>query len=324
MNYYTNKHCGECGESFKEDDDVAVCPECGTSVHRSCWAGKCPNADKHADGYEWKEESSEAPAEEKKICPNCETKVDKSMMYCPQCGVPLGKQAENRAKYDELFTRDDSSVISFSSFEDFADKMERNPIRNSETGEELTCYGVKQKELIRFLGRYQFSTSRFLTSFLQMANMGRKVSLNICAGFFMPYYQFYRRAIGPGIVVLLLNYILNLPFVLYLTDYLYEYMNDVAVEAVLAAETSLLFNVFSVISSIFQIAVLLFWDYFYMKWSVNKILSIREEYADAPEEEYFAALEKAGNPKWSGVYLALLIMCVLLCIVGYMFKINII
>ena len=46
---YTNYKCPVCNNQFVEDDDIVVCPECGTPHHRECYIqnGKCANADKH-------------------------------------------------------------------------------------------------------------------------------------------------------------------------------------------------------------------------------------------------------------------------------------
>ncbi len=46
---YTSYKCPVCNNQFTEDDDVVVCPECGTPHHRECYIqnGKCANADKH-------------------------------------------------------------------------------------------------------------------------------------------------------------------------------------------------------------------------------------------------------------------------------------
>ena len=46
---YTNYKCPVCHNQFTEDDDVVVCPECGTPHHRECYIqnGNCANADKH-------------------------------------------------------------------------------------------------------------------------------------------------------------------------------------------------------------------------------------------------------------------------------------
>ena len=46
---YKKYFCPVCMQSFKEDDDVVVCPDCGTAHHRSCWLenGHCFNEEKH-------------------------------------------------------------------------------------------------------------------------------------------------------------------------------------------------------------------------------------------------------------------------------------
>ena len=46
---YTNYKCPVCSNQFIEDDDIVVCPECGTPHHRECYIqnGNCANVDKH-------------------------------------------------------------------------------------------------------------------------------------------------------------------------------------------------------------------------------------------------------------------------------------
>ena len=46
---YKNYKCPICNNQFTEEDDVVVCPECGTPHHRECYTenGKCANWDKH-------------------------------------------------------------------------------------------------------------------------------------------------------------------------------------------------------------------------------------------------------------------------------------
>lgn len=44
--------CPVCGVDFTDEDDVVVCPECGTPHHRSCWKdnGHCINENLHGTG----------------------------------------------------------------------------------------------------------------------------------------------------------------------------------------------------------------------------------------------------------------------------------
>ena len=52
---YTGIPCAACGKKFTAEDDVVVCPECGTPYHRACYKelGHCVNEARHAEGYVW-------------------------------------------------------------------------------------------------------------------------------------------------------------------------------------------------------------------------------------------------------------------------------
>lgn len=105
---YTGLKCGFCGKDFKSDDDVVVCPECGTPAHRECWKneGKCPNSDKHSekfvyDGFEQikksaqgvtKEEEKDNDTEEKRVLIKLQP-TDKSGKVCTVCGLENNPQA---------------------------------------------------------------------------------------------------------------------------------------------------------------------------------------------------------------------------------------
>lgn len=50
---YLGLRCGVCGKDFQENDDVVVCPECGTPSHRTCYKENkgCPNLEKHGTDF---------------------------------------------------------------------------------------------------------------------------------------------------------------------------------------------------------------------------------------------------------------------------------
>ncbi len=64
---FTKFHCPVCNNNFIENDDVVVCPECGTPHHRECYKnlGKCFNENLHgtdasiAESYKNPEEKKE-------------------------------------------------------------------------------------------------------------------------------------------------------------------------------------------------------------------------------------------------------------------------
>ena len=37
MARYTGNHCPVCEQEFTDNDDIVVCPDCGTPYHRACW-----------------------------------------------------------------------------------------------------------------------------------------------------------------------------------------------------------------------------------------------------------------------------------------------
>ncbi|MBR5827439.1 MAG: DUF2628 domain-containing protein [Clostridia bacterium] len=80
---YINSVCDGCGLPLREDDDIVVCPECGTPQHRECYKkeNRCVNVHRHSEGFEWGGGSVSAPVETRTVK---ETKQD--MLPCPSCG----------------------------------------------------------------------------------------------------------------------------------------------------------------------------------------------------------------------------------------------
>lgn len=332
---YKNKNCEQCGEPFKENDDIAVCPDCGTPVHRSCWTGHCPNEERHGNGFEWTDKGNNnennISVTDKSRCGICGEMLSGNAVFCPDCktGMHLKCYMENGGcpnaeNHDKMRTEDDSDDyfnseprIFIDTFESFAEKITKRPITNRETGEALTCHGVTQAELLHFLGKYNLSTPRYIGLFLRMANTGKKAAFNFWAGFLMPYYQFYQKMIGPGVLLLLATFILEIP---QLMAY-YEYLSSgKPIEQFAAASGfSGLMDILAVISFVLQILLAVFSDYIYMHWTVNKIKHIREAYRNAPEAEYYEALAKKGNPKWFFVFIGFGISVVIYYIFSFLF-----
>ena len=97
MDYIGNK-CPVCQKYFHADDDVVVCPECGTPHHRSCYEelGRCANEALHEQGYDFQEDHS-VERSDVKICPSCKAENDQNHFFCGQCGAPLSPgQAQGR------------------------------------------------------------------------------------------------------------------------------------------------------------------------------------------------------------------------------------
>ena len=50
---FENQICPVCEEKFKENDEIVVCPECGTPHHRDCYnnLGECKNSTLHNENF---------------------------------------------------------------------------------------------------------------------------------------------------------------------------------------------------------------------------------------------------------------------------------
>lgn len=46
---FKNEKCAACGMKFFDDENIVVCPECGTPYHRECWEriGTCVHSAEH-------------------------------------------------------------------------------------------------------------------------------------------------------------------------------------------------------------------------------------------------------------------------------------
>ena len=91
---YTGNLCAGCNLPFEDDDDVVVCPECGTPQHRECYDKdtKCVCAHLHGKDYAWQGKvNNESPLPKEKTetvsCPNCGYENPVGTPICKQCGM---------------------------------------------------------------------------------------------------------------------------------------------------------------------------------------------------------------------------------------------
>lgn len=65
---YKKYVCPVCNNKFNEDDDIVVCPDCGTPHHRACYLnnGKCFNDEKHGLEEDFSESFKNKDYEEEK------------------------------------------------------------------------------------------------------------------------------------------------------------------------------------------------------------------------------------------------------------------
>ena len=120
MTRYTGNHCPVCEQAFTDEDDIVVCPDCGTPYHRACWqkVGVCMHKSEHVAGFEWQPEvgPDADKAAHEATCPNCGTHNTPGAVRCAHCGCPLPKAPDPiTAKADDeksvpIYARDPTAV----------------------------------------------------------------------------------------------------------------------------------------------------------------------------------------------------------------------
>lgn len=187
---FENIKCDGCGRTFEKNDDIVVCPVCGTPQHRECWekAQGCINKDKHEEGFEWKmpgekkvEVKKEAPMPEKSFTE--ETVVQSAGMF----DVTMSKEVPN--------------------FEYIVESRVRSlaPGITPEQRKEQLC-GHNLSDVIAFIGN---NASSYVNKFRKKEHQ-RKNTFNFGAFFFCPIWFFFRRLYKEGIIYLALTLCLTM------------------------------------------------------------------------------------------------------------------
>ena len=189
MTRYTGNHCPVCEQAFTDEDDIVVCPDCGTPYHRACWqkVGACMHKSEHAAGFEWQPEfgpEAEKAAQEA-TCPNCGTHNQPGAAQCSHCGCPLPKDDGPRPDpKDEdaqvpIYARDPSTVHKPDNSRttpgpriDTYTADDNGGICRREIGPEDTIDGIKAKDWAAYVGR---SPMYYLMQFFRMSMTKQKV-----------------------------------------------------------------------------------------------------------------------------------------------------
>ncbi len=174
---YKNEICQGCNQPIKEDDDIVVCPVCGTPQHRTCWNenGDCANAYLHSDGFVWQKTQPEEPAE-KPAEPEAPRPNTIAVMGKPPAFEQLAQEAQN---LEAIFLKD----------------------QVAHKDEEFD--GINVTDAGYYL---QTGAHRYIKRFRK----GKKITWNWGAFIFAPAWFFYRRLYKFGLIFLALVVSLNL------------------------------------------------------------------------------------------------------------------
>lgn len=165
---YTGDLCPVCNENFNPEDDIVVCPLCGTPHHRECYKqnGECANNEKHSEGYRWESVKITPP-------PSNESAENSIPSFAPY--TPQGETNNSRTA---------ASTVLWSN--------QQNPF--DAYPKELVD-GVSTEETAEFV---QINAFKYLQNFF-LQKTGKK-TFNWAAFFFAPYWFFYRKLYKLGAI----------------------------------------------------------------------------------------------------------------------------
>ncbi len=224
MTSHIGTRCMVCSEKFTFEDDVVICPECGTPYHRACYekSGSCVNTALHKSGGTWKpsyDVGSDGAENSETVCAFCGYTNPPLTLFCRRCGMPApGIHSDANGmeqRYDGVNINDDPDAYNRNAnsgmfidpfFVNFSD-----PLCGLSPDEDFD--GVKLAELGDHVGT---NTHYYIPLFKQFKELGRKFSLNFPAMLFPEFYFAYRKMPLMAVLALILKVIAALPQFIYL------------------------------------------------------------------------------------------------------------
>lgn len=302
-NKYTGEKCIVCGEEFKEDDELVVCPDCGTPYHKKCWPEDdiCVNQALHEKGEEWKPSPKikYGQGAETIRCMYCGTDNPAGQNFCGECGRPLrGLRADEERPFNNMPNMNTTPGDGEDSESGIHGQTPL--ITQIKLTAQSDLDGIKLGDFFDYIGNRSIN---LITNFVKFAKTGAKVSFNIVAFFFPEFYFFYRRMTKQGFLFLLLTFLLNIP-----TLILYGQMGTLGQVFfttslnVKSTEFQTILDMCSLANLSLQIFAAVFANYWYYRKARKDITAIRASFGETePDIKTKEKIRGAGGTSWSAV-----------------------
>lgn len=268
---YTGEMCAACGKAFTDEDDVVVCPECGSPHHRDCYDinKRCANIELHESKEKWKR-NSDGTTENEEIKPET---------------VPTFAAEASDGNSDKPYDRDLSEGMNGGSRREFFEGDINTMLSFIGFNPDEDMGGATVKEVSQFVGT---NTLYYLPIFKRMKDFGTKVSFNISCLIFPPLYFANRRMWGWAIISAALMVLLGLPdLVIMIGQYL---ENSGGYESVLSViydhknTLQMLSQYMGMVSWLMSIVLCLFGNWFYYRYVMRSIRKIKTVCPDDSEK----------------------------------------
>lgn len=311
---YIGEECFGCGKKFEADDDVVVCPDCGTPYHRICYkeAGECVNHQLHESGESWHKhtvsdagtadvfENQNEKTEAGVICPRCGCFNQPNARCCLKCGMPL----------DESQKAPEAESMNGGAF--FGGASLNNGAIGFNPDEEIAA-GVTLKEATQFVDA---NPLYYIPLFKRMKDFGTKISLNFVCLFFPSLYFANRKMWIPAVLIGILSAILSIPELLYIigsqSDML-PLMNNIS-DFIYNNEKLItnLSDICSVVDWLLKLLCCLFANWIYFRHTIKKITKTKAYYGGTVSP---GKLKSIGSVKPINIlFMALILMGISLAV----------
>ena len=326
---YKNCTCIACRNEFEPDDDIVVCPDCGTPYHRDCWHehGRCINDELHAKGEAWKNPNAEQEKKDEQsgrvqvICGNCGERNDAGNIICTHCGRTL--ESENPGGFRGNQSGWQGGIPHI-----------MNAANEGNPNEDMD--GVSLQEVTDFVGK---NTAYYIPRFRFFRDQKKKIMPNFVCIIFPELWFAYRKMWLWTLLVLVVSFILNVPNTLISMAYQIDTIlasvqpqlimmgeemggfikdNLLSFAETIDAHYKVLYwvdFVCSYLSLAMHILLFLFGNYLYYRHSIKKIKAVREDKRTLIDLQ--SRIRMAGGTNIGFIFLALLIEFSLQSIIVY-------
>lgn len=196
MFYYEGLFCPVCDRMFTDEDDIVVCPKCGLPHHRTCWStvGHCFEQDKHDTPEQWSRHQATQPSddtideeESDNICLHCGMSNSADAERCSRCGYALNAKDASDARATPYHYQS----VAYSQ-------------QGYSTDEKIGS--ANAAEIAAVVGN---NTHYYLQRFRNIER-GSSGGWNWAAFLLSPYWLFYRKQYGLGLVYLATQFLYSI------------------------------------------------------------------------------------------------------------------
>ncbi|NLZ94955.1 MAG: DUF2628 domain-containing protein [Bacteroidales bacterium] len=322
---YIGNKCTSCEKAFIKEDDVVVCPDCGSPYHRDCYEkeGKCINTELHKKGGSWaieNKKNNEKLEENELKCPRCGELNPDNTLFCVKCGYPMQVSQEPRPFNDELTKQSNPNATTYNIPPAGIPTQNGIPPQFGVFTQQLNQQTVLDENTIGEYTKYTGSNPLyFLTQFLRFTKMKTKSSVNIMALLFPEFYFFYRKMNKTGIIVMALTILLSIPYVIYMVSE--GVFVGITLPAIFANDIKLIgqiASVASILTGIMRVICSFFANYWYYEKAKKEIGECKNQGLSG--DQLNQAIASKGGVSSTNVVVAITIYVAI--IVGLLIGIN--